>query len=81
VVFAMSLLHSPDLRPVAIVGSETGSIFFDRPAPREFWAIAQLDPMGTARLPAYSLADDHFRAQVSHVFMDIRVRVYSQASR
>jgi len=28
-IFAFGLLHSPDCGPVAIVGSETGSVFFD----------------------------------------------------
>jgi len=30
-VFAMGLLHTPGAGPVAIVGSETGSVFFDPP--------------------------------------------------
>ena len=34
-VFAMSLLHTPDCGPVAIVGSETGSIFFNPPRAAE----------------------------------------------
>ncbi len=46
-VFAMGLLHAPDCGPVAIVGSETGSVFFDpRRAAEDSGQLINLVQMG-----------------------------------
>ena len=46
-IFAFGLLHSPDCGPVAIVGSETGSVFFDpRRASEDAGQLINLLQMG-----------------------------------
>jgi 3-oxoacyl-[acyl-carrier-protein] synthase III len=69
-VFAMSLLHAPDCGPIAIVGSETGSVFFDpRRATEDAGQLVNLIQMGdgaaacvlSARVPGVA-------ARVSCVF-------------
>jgi len=69
-VFAMGLLHSPNCGPVAIVGSETGSVFFDpHRAAEDSGQLLNLVQMGDGAA-ACVLAPrvTPSRAQVSHVF-------------
>ena len=69
-VFAMSLLHSPDCGPIAIVGSETGSIFFDPPrAAENSGQLLNLIQMGDgAAACVLAPRTTTSAAQVSHVF-------------
>jgi 3-oxoacyl-[acyl-carrier-protein] synthase-3 len=69
-VFAMSLLHSPDCGPLAIVGSETGSIFFDPPrAAENSGQLLNLIQMGDgAAACVLAPRTTTSAAQVSHVF-------------
>jgi len=69
-VFAMGLLHTPDCGPVAIVGSETGSVFFDpRRAAEDSGQLINLVQMGdgaAACVLASRVASS--AAQISGVF-------------
>jgi 3-oxoacyl-[acyl-carrier-protein] synthase III len=69
-VFAMGLLHTPSCGPVAIVGSETGSVFFDpRRAAEDSGQLINLIQMGDGAA-ACVLASEvtTSAAQVSRVF-------------
>jgi 3-oxoacyl-[acyl-carrier-protein] synthase-3 len=69
-VFAMSLLHTPGCGPVAIVGSETGSIFFDPPrAAEDSGQLINLIQMGDgAAACVLASRATASAARVSHVF-------------
>jgi 3-oxoacyl-[acyl-carrier-protein] synthase-3 len=69
-VFAMGLLHTPSCGPVAIVGSETGSIFFDpRRAAEDSGQLINLIQMGDgAAACVLASQGTPSAAQVSRVF-------------
>jgi 3-oxoacyl-[acyl-carrier-protein] synthase-3 len=69
-VFAMGLLHTPNCGPVAIVGSETGSVFFDpHRAAEDSGQLVNLIQMGDGAAACVLAAQGSTSAaQVSRVF-------------